>query len=909
MSFKLRLLLLAVVAGMVIPTILWMKPFPATSRSHRQQIAADSVVRYASDDFVAACIVRPKALIEHPYFGSLPIDAVLPDPLSLSRLDAMGVEEFVVFCGPASEQPSTPARQSGAGWAAAARLSRSLDLETIRTQWRRSLVHKEQDEDSQPEPITIGGFSCYRVPAGTFFPRERTYGQLRFLGRDGLHAERGINVGKVYTYRGYVEGGSKSAAIFTFDQLDETDLVAGRLPLELRLDVFHTRFLDEEYCTAQIELRNPETGLKSEPIPFQPKSYVNHEFDISPELTAVDARGPRRAGLLQDFVSSGRMEVILKLDEPATYLGVGKYDLNVRRTAFEYVFVADREIVVAQSSHTLQAMLTAAAAPTALAQRLSEANADIAVIARARNSTERTAFRRMVGAIGDDPLLVLAGDGLTDLLATAHVAEPAAVRVAAEFTHHKIARRAKEAFQQRIQSTKAETKEGIKDSLNMIDTIGALLSMVSDGISMHFPDLDSPDAEARQAEMSSLINECLDHFHARLNGQVLTVQWEQPARLAQLSKAGQFAMANMEEALARDLFSRERFDLEDAMYERVTDRFPHVPQAWFRRAHQLSYNTSVEFDGYESRYVWVGRGVDVLLDGMEQNPHSTDLTWMAARFIGWKIGSADERIFYRELFARDERLHERISKLVDLEAARSPDGKVDNWLVAKLLFEQCVDREAKRATPSAIPPLVFFSRPAAAQAGYAQALSEAGQWTQALQAWKQAEQLYKEFGDRTIPMRAAEAIRLNDLEARVAQFGRDDPTAKHLQVARNSIQYDYWLQRCKLEQTTQLQLARQLWQDAERARRSEPRKAYDAYRQSLEAISEAKDLYPTQMALVVGEFWRLARNYRSIAEQLAVTGDAPAILNLIEKSKPISRLPLVDLPSAAGQSNLPNRDN
>jgi hypothetical protein len=63
MSFKLRLLLLVVCAGALM-TIARMKPFHATSRSHRQENAADSVVRYAIDEFVAACSVRPKALIE-----------------------------------------------------------------------------------------------------------------------------------------------------------------------------------------------------------------------------------------------------------------------------------------------------------------------------------------------------------------------------------------------------------------------------------------------------------------------------------------------------------------------------------------------------------------------------------------------------------------------------------------------------------------------------------------------------------------------------------------------------------------------------------------------------------------------------------------------------------------------------
>jgi tetratricopeptide (TPR) repeat protein len=228
--------------------------------------------------------------------------------------------------------------------------------------------------------------------------------------------------------------------------------------------------------------------------------------------------------------------------------------------------------------------------------------------------------------------------------------------------------------------------------------------------------------------------------------------------------------------------------------------------------------------------------------------------------------------------------------------------------VAKLLFEHCAARQAKAATPSAIPPLVFFSRPAAAQAEYAQALSEAGRWSEAFRAWENAERLYEEFGDQNIPIGATETIRLNDLESRVGQLGTTDPTVKLLRVGRHRIRYDYWLARCNLEQTRQFQLARKRWHEAaERARQSAPSEAHDLYRQSLQALSEARELYPAQMALAAGEFQRLAREYRNIAEQVSAVGDPPAILALIEESQPISRLPLMDLENDSGQSSRPRR--
>jgi tetratricopeptide (TPR) repeat protein len=361
---------------------------------------------------------------------------------------------------------------------------------------------------------------------------------------------------------------------------------------------------------------------------------------------------------------------------------------------------------------------------------------------------------------------------LIDLTATVRVNEPAVVRVTAEFKDRWNASGAMRQLNQAIRSARTQAHESIGISLKRADTVGTLVSMAFDGVSMSFPDQNSPTAEARESLLLSIIDDSLDNIHVESDDNILTLEFTQPASVSRSLESAQVAVANMEEELARGLFSRERFDLSDEMYQRVTNRFPHVPQAWFRRAHQLAYNMSFEFDGYENRYAWVRRGIDVLLDGAEQNPDTTDLTWMTARFIGRKIGDSDERTAYRQLFSQDEHLHKRISKIIDVEKACSPDKKVDNWLVAKLLFEHCVDRHANSRASSTIPPLLFFSRPAATQARYAHALSESGHWDEAQRAWKEAEQLHNELGEETISVGTSERIRLNDLEPRLAVFGR-----------------------------------------------------------------------------------------------------------------------------------------
>jgi hypothetical protein len=898
-----RIVLLVVTVGVVVMIIArWIGLSGETPRSTPQaKQDSDSVARYATDEFVAACRVRPRGLIEHAYFGSLSIDSFLPAPLSLGRLDAMGVEDLVVFCGPLTDRKPDDGHIAMIEWAAVARTSHPIELEEVMRQWRRSLVPREEGSGAKPATVQIENYECFRVPAGSFFPPPRTYGELQFTERDGQLSDRGINVGREYQYRSYVEGATKSSAIFTLDHLREADLVDGHLPLELRADVFHTYFLDHEYSIAQIELRNPDSGLCSEPITFESKSYVNHRLNVPRKLTAVDVEGKRQVDLLKDLVSRGRLEIILKMTEPAIYLGVKKHDLNVRPEAFEYVFVADHEIVVAQSPKTLKKMLSAAVSPASLANRLSQPTADIVMIANVRDESQRIVFQQLTRANSSNPATKLLADALTDLTATVSADEPAVARVTAELKDRRSASRVAQQFNQVIRSAKAQAHSAIGDALGRQDALGSLISLVFDGVSMNFPDQDSPTANARESQLLSIIDGSLNNIHIESDGNVLTVEFEEPKRLSRLSEAAQFAVANMEEVLARDLFKRERFDLSDEMYERVTNRFPQMPQAWFRRAHQLSYNTSIEFDGYENRYAWVRRGVNVLLDGAEQNVETTDLTWMAARFIGRKVGEADERAAYRQLFSRDERLHKRIAEIIDVEEARSPDKEVDNWLVAKLLFEHCIDRHAETQASLTIPALLFFSRPAATQARYAQALSESGHWDESLLAWKEAEQLHNELGEGTILAGSSNRIRLNDLESRLAEFGPNDASVKQLQAARKTIQLDYWLMRCELEQTAAVQLARKLSQQAaEHARRSEPRKAYDLYQLSLQAISEVHQQRPTQMSLFAGEFQPLAARYRRVAKAVGETHEEPwaSLLTLIEQSQPVSSFPLMDLQNA-----------
>ena len=124
-------------------------------------------------------------------------------------------------------------------------------------------------------------------------------GQLRFLDRDGQPKAKGINVGNEWDYRGFVDGLTKSAAIWTFDNIDEDRLFPNipaedrKLPLEMNIRVFRTyKGNIEKGIQAKLFLRNPQTKLESSPMIFRVK-----EFTIESRLIPrkLDRASPRKA--------------------------------------------------------------------------------------------------------------------------------------------------------------------------------------------------------------------------------------------------------------------------------------------------------------------------------------------------------------------------------------------------------------------------------------------------------------------------------------------------------------------------------------------------------------------------------------------------------------------------------------
>ncbi len=100
------------------------------------------------------------------------------------------------------------------------------------------------------------------------------------------------------------------------------------------------------------------------------------------------------------------------------------------------------------------------------------------------------------------------------------------------------------------------------------------------GTAWTFPNPEFPSVDTRKDHLLSIINATLDQTDVEYDETVLTLELRPPAILSNLPEAAHIAIANIEEMFARDMFSRERFNSGDEMFERVTNQFPLVPQVW-----------------------------------------------------------------------------------------------------------------------------------------------------------------------------------------------------------------------------------------------------------------------------------------------------------------------------------------
>jgi hypothetical protein len=211
----------------------------------------------------------------------------------------------------------------------------------------------------------------------------------------------------------------------------------------------------------------------------------------------------------------------------------------------------------------------------------------------------------------------------------------------------------------------------------------------------------------------------------------------------------------------------KEYDRFSATLDQIALLQPHFVNVWEHQAHNLTYNISVEFDDYEQRFEWVKKGIAFLIRGTKYNERQPIMQWHLGKYNGQKIGTADEKVQYRELFRNDTEFHEYLlDQGIDARQpdAVGPDQKPDNWLVGRLWFEDSYDLVADGAYCKKTR-YIYYSDSPKCRLRQSEAIEDEGILDdRAKFAWGRAEMAWRAYGDREIRTTEGPTIRMNGFE-------------------------------------------------------------------------------------------------------------------------------------------------
>lgn len=788
----------AILVGLAVGGWWWgtLSPLPPIDQS---------VARYVTEEACAACLIRPQGLSKHPWFGSLPFYWYLPPSLSPGRLEKLGIKELAIFAIPSEMDEAAPAA------ALAAKLSQPADVPQLVRQWRASSVVPQED-DSPPAPIQLEGYGCFQLPAGTVFPRRYASGTLLFTDRTGLKAFRGIHVGKTDNRRQFIEGNTKTSAIFTLRNIGESDLVDDKLPLELRPGVFLVTSTPPELQRATVTLRNPSNGLSSPPIELPIVNLRNHRIDF-PRKIAVEKQGERReVDLLDELVSEGRLEVVVTCPTSLVYLGFASDDLNVWRPEFEYAYASGDEVLVAESRDALVRMIQTATNPLPLATSLSRTRGEAVAEVNLKSAEQRRAWRAIASELPAPLSDELWRSRLAELRAAIDLNASTAVSVQASFDSPVEARDVKVGLDVSLSGWKsmfpllAEQRINRETAANSLigTSLGAYLNEL----------LGAHSRDDMVTAMKATIGDSLENVHVTHSGSYVTIRFRPPASLRNLSATAQFAIAMNDMSLANALGEFDRIDQEEEVFQRVTDLLPQSLSLRTRRSQQLAFQSRFRLNQYEDQYAAFRRGAEVLLDAVENDPdQAPEALWILGVIITRQSLIQSRYVAFRELFQNDVPFQQRLQRSVDLATARGLDDRIDLHLVGKRCMEEAIRRKPAGDVGPLIFPPEFFAGPALAQAECAECLTELNRLDEALAAWTKADQMLQELGRRTWEGGEFGAVDLD--------HWKDSLTEEELTLVQANAagyeplalgpKFDYWRARAELEATGAMQPVHQAY--------------------------------------------------------------------------------------------------
>ncbi len=165
------------------------------------------------------------------------------------------------------------------------------------------------------------------------------YGKLRYTNRlgdernaIGLEYDYSINVGDIWEFRNYIEGGTKSRALWYFEGMDADDF-DDKLIIETGFESFRTHKGDmDRGLLARLNIMNAETGLQVPLQPFTVEEYTQNLHEIPRKLQYFDedTQDFREVDLFEDLVYDGTLKIAVECLDANQYIGMARPDLFIR---------------------------------------------------------------------------------------------------------------------------------------------------------------------------------------------------------------------------------------------------------------------------------------------------------------------------------------------------------------------------------------------------------------------------------------------------------------------------------------------------------------------------------------------------------------------------------------------------
>ena len=94
---------------------------------------------------------------------------------------------------------------------------------------------------------------------------------------------------------------------------------------------------------------------------------------------------------------------------------------------------------------------------------------------------------------------------------------------------------------------------------------------------------------------------------------------------------------------ALDAQEKKQWDVFSSTLNTLVKIQPNFIKVWEFQGHNLSYNTSNEFDDYEQRYHWVKKGIEFLTEGIAYNRRDHRIIDVLASFAGTRSARQTKR--------------------------------------------------------------------------------------------------------------------------------------------------------------------------------------------------------------------------------------------------------------------------